>query len=73
MYSLWVLLAFCTTPLERAAITFLPLAKPLELHELEKLLIRMAISAGLGLGTLLACIPVLCPDILTHVRCLAKV
>lgn len=66
MYSVWVLLAFCATPLERAAISFLPTAKPGEVVELEELLAGMALGLGAALGAVCAAVALLCPDILSQ-------
>ena len=67
IYSVWILLAFCSTPLERAAITFLPLARPMEVKDLERLLIDMAAAAGLGLGSVILVITIGCPELVTQV------
>eukprot|EP00191_Tetraselmis_sp_GSL018_P003096 CAMPEP_0177601332 /NCGR_PEP_ID=MMETSP0419_2-20121207/14190_1 /TAXON_ID=582737 /ORGANISM="Tetraselmis sp., Strain GSL018" /LENGTH=465 /DNA_ID=CAMNT_0019094565 /DNA_START=119 /DNA_END=1513 /DNA_ORIENTATION=+ len=66
MYSLWVLMAFCAIPLERAAITFIPPARPGDVRALEQLLIAMASVAGVLLGVLVFVISYFAPDLLTQ-------
>lgn len=66
MMSIWVLLAFCATPLERAAITFLPTTRAEDLVGVETLLARMAFVLGIATGVICAGAAVLCPELLTQ-------
>mmetsp|Transcript_36744 Transcript_36744/g.103678 ORF Transcript_36744/g.103678 Transcript_36744/m.103678 type:complete len:356 (-) Transcript_36744:860-1927(-) len=66
LYSVWVLLAFCATPLERAAITFLPTSHPNEVRDMEHLLIKIAACAGIGMSAVVGIAAILIPDVLTQ-------
>lgn len=66
LYSLWSLSSFVTTPLEQAALTFLPAARShAEAAETGKLLLSLGVGAGVLGGIATTGLPLLRPQLLT--------
>lgn len=66
LYSLWSLASFVTTPLEQAALTFLPAARShSEAAETGKLMVSLGVGAGVMGGITTTALPLLLPQLLT--------
>jgi hypothetical protein len=67
VFSVWNLLAFTTTPLEQAALAFVPAAAPgWQQRSTVQLLLSIAVVIGVTCGVLATGVPLLAPQLLTR-------
>ncbi|WIA32752.1 hypothetical protein OEZ86_005937 [Tetradesmus obliquus] len=67
VFSVWNLLAFTTTPLEQAALAFVPAAAPgWQQRATVQLLLSIAVVIGVACGLLATGVPLLAPQLLTR-------
>jgi hypothetical protein len=67
VFSVWNLLAFSTTPLEQAALAFVPAAAPgWQQRSTVQLLLCIALVIGVACGLLATGVPLLAPQLLTR-------
>jgi hypothetical protein len=67
VFSVWNLLAFTTTPLEQAALAFVPASAPgWQQRSTVQLLLSIALVIGIACGLLAMGVPLLAPQLLTR-------
>jgi hypothetical protein len=67
VFSVWNLLAFTTTPLEQAALAFVPAAAPgWQQRSTVQLLLSIALAIGITCGLFATGVPLLAPQLLTR-------